>query len=506
MLKKWKMSTTAIILVLMLLTLSACQAVGGFDVNKAILSSISPNSFESSQTLSIEVVPSGKATSIEDQKIIDLLNSFSVILDEIKLQDQSTASIKGSVSYLENKLPFILAVDKKSLSLWVEGAKQPLYISLEDQLAGGSFSSLITNNLSLTEETKGLQEQVISLLLKHAPNPSNISVTPAKETVNGEEVNLQKLHIEIRGDELFPLFKTFLSGIVKDEATVKQVIGAFYDLILTANEQNQDIASIWGEETIPSREEAINEAWNEMQSEIDELLADYDENLKELLLNSPELNSIFGKDTVLKLDYYLDNKLNIRKQNLELVLQLPEGDDIPVKSIKLKTQSDFWNVNGDVKAEEVQTKGLNVLSNKLTPGNFLRNFDNNSTIYKVLREDLKVSSKYAVLSNQFGEYKPLVQNNTTYVPLRYFASEFDAKVSYTPDTQKVTIIDDITGSVIDFKIGSKSVKIDGKSAPSLTHPIFVHKGTTYVPLRYIAEHLGAKLKLEDGGWIYITRD
>ncbi|MEI0735460.1 hypothetical protein VQ056_00290 [Paenibacillus sp. JTLBN-2024] len=47
---------------------------------------------------------------------------------------------------------------------------------------------------------------------------------------------------------------------------------------------------------------------------MNEILPDFDKNVKQLFEGTPELRTVLGKDTVLSLDFLLDSKMNIRKQ------------------------------------------------------------------------------------------------------------------------------------------------------------------------------------------------
>lgn len=52
------------------------------------------------------------------------------------------------------------------------------------------------------------------------------------------------------------------------------------------------------------------------------MLVNYDQELNNLLNETPEFKTVFGTETKLKLDFYLDSKLDIRKQNFELKVAL----------------------------------------------------------------------------------------------------------------------------------------------------------------------------------------
>ncbi|MMZ62061.1 hypothetical protein D1872_242470 [compost metagenome] len=99
-----------------------------------------------------------------------------------------------------------------------------------------------------------------------------------------------------------------------------------------------------------------------------------------------------------------------------------------------------------------------------------------------------------------------MKSNTSFAPLRYVAEELDAEVKWEPETKQIKIIDDITGGEIVLTAGSNKAQVNGKTV-NLSQPPFVHKdGTTYIPLRFIAESLGATVAVDEYGWITIERE
>ncbi len=207
----------------LLVALTGCQAVGGFDVAKALANSAKTTSSESKQTVTVEVVPAESAKlTAEDQKAIDLMNSFSLNIDSAKVQDTKHISMKGSVGLKGEKIPFLFFMDDKGIALQVEGAKQPLYIP----------QSIEGVTLPDTSELEaGAQELTVKLaefVLKHFPNPSVLTVKQTSSQVNGETLSLTNLHAEVRGDELFGLIKPFLASAVKDEQGLRDLIGDYY--------------------------------------------------------------------------------------------------------------------------------------------------------------------------------------------------------------------------------------------------------------------------------------
>lgn len=500
-----KIKGLAILLSLLLVALTGCQAVGGFDVAKALVNSTKTMSSESKQTVTVEVVPaeSVKLTA-EDQKAIDLINSFSLNIDSAKVQDTKHISMKGSVGLKGEKIPFLFSMDDKGIALQVEGAKQPLYIP--QTIEGVDLPDMS----GLESGAQELSVKLAEFVLKHFPNPSVLTVKQTSSQVNGETLSLTNLHAEVRGDELFELIKPFLASAVKDEQGLKDLIGGYYDLlmpILNLSGVEED-AEITPEQAQEAKKEAVDELYKELQQGIEELLSSYDQKVAELFEDMPELATVFGKDTVLKLDLYFDGKLNIRKQTMELNIALPASEDLPISAIKVRSDSEMWNIGGTVTADQVDTSAgvIDVTEAELTPGQILRNFQGSAPLYKLLKEDLDLTHKQLVLDAQSDYYGLITKNGTSFVQLRYLSEQLDAEVKWAPETKQIIVIDDLTGKEIVLKVGSKHATVGGK-AVTLNQPAFVHEdGMTYVPLRFLAEALGASVDFDADGWITIIRE
>lgn len=501
-----KIKWLAIPLALLLVALTGCQAVGGFDVAKALASSVKTTSSESKQTVTVEVVPAASAKlTAEDRKAIDLINSFSLNIDSAKVQDTKHISVKGSVGLKEEKIPFLLSMDDKGIALQVDGAKQPLYISQQPAIPG------LADTSSMEVGAQELSAKLAEFVLKHFPNPSVLTVKQTSSQVNGESLSLTNLHAEVRGDELFGLIKPFLASAVKDEQGLKDLIAGYYDLLTpflsTLGELPED-AELTPELAQETKKQAVDELYKELQQGMEELLASYDEEVAGLFADTPELATVFGKDTVLKLDLYFDGKLNIRKQSMELNVALPASEELPISAIKVRSDSEMWNIGGTVTTDQVDTRAgvLDVTEMDPTPGQILRNFKDVAPLYKLLKDDFQLSHKQVVLDTQSDYYGVITKNGTSFVPLRYLSEQFDAEVKWTPGSGQLVVIDDLTGKEIVLKVGSKQATVDGKTV-QLSQPAFVHKdGSTYVPLRFLTEALGATVSFDADGWITIERE
>lgn len=501
----------AISMAFLLMVLTGCQAVGGLDINKTLVDSLTVKSSESKQTLSLEIVPKSSDLSVEDKKIIDLLNSFSISIDHAITQDSSTGSIEGVIKLDAKKVPFHLSMDHETMLIWLEGAKQPLSISL-NALKGVDLSELqLTNEKSLS-----LMKDLGKFFFNNATNPAKISLAPVSEKVNGEEVSLQKLHMDIHGDELVGLVKSFMTSVSKDKEGVKELIGTLYDAyypiietLIPVYAEDYEESATFGTlaSIIQDKEATVIYLTNQLQKSLNELLLDYDKEVQKLFTESPELNELFGKDTVLSMDVMVDSYLHIRKQNMDLTVQIPDMEGLPLKQFKIHSTSEIWNVNGPVTVKKVDTsKGVMELDLNdmmgMKPGKILRDFDQKSEVYRFLKEDMGISRKYITLNTieyeedsdeDYGSYYdnsvPFSIKNTTMVPLKYVAERLDAQLEWD-GAKTTTITEDLTGSTIVVKHNSKQALVNGTSV-TLAQPITVVNGEAFVPLRFITEALGA---------------
>lgn len=86
--------------------------------------------------------------------------------------------------------------------------------------------------------------------------------------------------------------------------------------------------------------------------------------------------------------------------------------------------------------------------------------------------------------------QPVLNNNVTLVPFRAIFESLGAQVSYDETNHKITAS---KGSdTLEFQVNSTTAYKNGQSIP-LTTPAKAINGSTYVPLRFVGESLGAKV-------------
>lgn len=108
---------------------------------------------------------------------------------------------------------------------------------------------------------------------------------------------------------------------------------------------------------------------------------------------------------------------------------------------------------------------------------------------------LKIDSKTATAFNKDVEMDvaPIIRNGRTMLPARFVAENLGAEVSWDETSQTVTIGEGT--HPLKITIGSSEIKV-GPYARTIDSPAFIENGRTYVPVRVLAENLGADVSWE----------
>lgn len=93
------------------------------------------------------------------------------------------------------------------------------------------------------------------------------------------------------------------------------------------------------------------------------------------------------------------------------------------------------------------------------------------------------------------EVPPFMKNGSVMVPFRTLFEQLGLKVTWNKDKQ--TIIGEKEGTTIKMQVGLPNAEVNGKTISLAVAPTIV-SGNTFVPLRFIAESLNAKVDWEAG--------
>jgi len=111
---------------------------------------------------------------------------------------------------------------------------------------------------------------------------------------------------------------------------------------------------------------------------------------------------------------------------------------------------------------------------------------------------LSIGSRKAMVNKEIKtlEIAPFIEQNRTFVPLRFIAESFQSKVDWFPTEKRILISLDhpLVQKNITLWLGSKTALIDGEKVPLDVPPLLKPPGITFVPIRFIAESFGSKVE------------
>jgi len=88
---------------------------------------------------------------------------------------------------------------------------------------------------------------------------------------------------------------------------------------------------------------------------------------------------------------------------------------------------------------------------------------------------------------------PIIRNSRTMLPVRFVAESLGATVGWDGATSTVTVTG--AGVQLEIKIGAATAKVNGEEV-ALDSPAFIENSRTYLPVRFVAEKLGATVAWE----------
>lgn len=446
--------------------LAGCQAVAGVELDKVVQNALSVESFEGSATLQLELEGIKAKEGYPD---LATLANATLVLDEIKQQDKDHRSVKGELRYENKAVPLHLSVSGEETLLLADGSTIPLVLDGEDTETK-SESTLPLLDIGSLDWQQLLQEHIGSLL-QYIPKSESLTVSDAKVTINGEELELTKLHVELTGSELLSLIQTTLKNVLADEEGSNAIIRA---VLGEAAGENDALVIGFARQ----------------------LLRGIAEDPAQLV---PELADYLNDSNSLQLDVYADGDSQIRRYEFVLNLNAPEAEDSILDSITASGVLDRWNINQTVAADLIAADGAVHLSEPAGLAHYIKTLDTSSQAYKLLIEDIKVTRKNIVLPAvqvelPGEEVRPYILEGSTLVPLRFVAENLDAQVEWNQEAQQAIVTDVLTGKELVFTIGSALVTVNGQEY-ELEVGAQLTGGSTYVPVRFIAESLGAEV-----GW------
>lgn len=494
-------------LAMLLVVLTGCQAVGGVDLNKVLTDNMGITSYEGTADLEIEIVlKEGADIPEEAVALVHALNNFSLTFHDVKVQDLMTMSMEGKIQVLNEEIPFTMTMDENEVAVLIDGAKKPIVFpqTFEDENVPAELAELLSGK-AFTEDMVDLVISVGEFFIKHFPNPASVTVDDVTENINGQHVALKKIEIELDGKQLPSLIQTFLKGMLEDEEGLNETLSKLYDVYAPILTQ---VLKATAEETegldeilpyLENKQLAVGFLYTAIQTNLAPIVEDFDNQLHEWI-GEDAYAAVFNENNVLTTAMYIDEDGVVRKQDFALTLNLNLDE---VETIVIRSTSEYWNVNGTVKANLLDTTDALVVNENVTEEDFKQLFEEDSLIYQWISqlESLIPTPEFTqfVMLDMSGnttlpgyEQQPYIKNGTTMVPVRYVSEELLADVSWNAATREVTIVDSISDVNIVLAVGSNSAAVNGQSV-TLDAAAELQSGSVFVPVRFIAEALGAEV-------------
>lgn len=505
--RKWGLGLCA----LMTAVVVGCQSVGGLNFDDVILNQLEIESQESSGRLTVEIDWNEEAAEAEADEaslaLLPLLSRVEIAINHAATDAEGRTLVEGSIG-LGGKKPaaFRLHADEKALLVELEGAKKPLALDLSESAGSvlGELGLPAEQETALAEPMRKLVRTVASYFVHHLPNPPKFEVGLASTQVNGENQTLTKVHAELDGAQLGELVLDYLDALAADKEGFRAMLAEVVSWIKALPPELTDGVPIEDEVTTPEEEKQfIEEGVDELFPLLEEWRADLKSSREE-----PEWAEIFDKGISLKADFYVDAKLHVRKSDVELTIAPAafSEPDSPVRSIKIRSASETWNVNGDVRVEPVVVHPLAVdldAMEEITGIEFLRLFREDSTVYDILKNDAKIDDVSFELDTGWGfGIDPYVEReeagDVLYVPVRYTLAEFENEVSFGKDRGEIAFTDLGTMQDITLYLGSDDALVNWQKV-KLGHPVKRIGSYAYVAADDLFPLLKATYQAEDGG-------
>ncbi len=123
----------------------------------------------------------------------------------------------------------------------------------------------------------------------------------------------------------------------------------------------------------------------------------------------------------------------------------------------------------------------------------IRGFDSEKTVAAgraVVRLTIGDLTGYVNDAPRGLDAAPVIRNSRTMLPVRFVAESLGATVGWDGTTSTVTVKTETTS--IEIVIGKATAKVNGAEV-KLDSPAFIEKSRTYLPVRFVAENLGAEV-------------
>ena len=136
---------------------------------------------------------------------------------------------------------------------------------------------------------------------------------------------------------------------------------------------------------------------------------------------------------------------------------------------------------------------------KITTGNEITKSENikNFIVLQIDNPNMSVNGKIQEIDPGRGT-TPIVVSSRSMVPIRAIVEAMGGSVAWDNSTQQITLT--ANGNTVNMQVGEKVITVNGEKREMDVTPV-IQNGRTYVPVRFSAENLNAKVD-----WINSTKE
>ena len=509
----------------LLLFAAGCEAVQGVDLNSVLKQTMRVTSGEGSMVFELDVDLSedllAEIAEFDEElaAILPMLTHVKLQIDELKIQNSLNVYAGGTLTLGDIGFGFEVWQTNTLMVIQLEGAAAPIVIDLtemEDEFPEAVLPP--EQQLELENLAQKAVESAGDYLIGNMPNVSDVSVKlGVPVTVGGEELSLTQIGVRFDGAELLDWLKSYLQALSEDKEGIRAFIEAIESFIRESSELISESGLPLDESVFGGFEE--EEDFELAVDDFVEMLQLASMSLAYLEIMEPDLTrEIFGENLTVSADLYIDGKLDIRRQDVEInfrpdsekLAELLEDESLAgLEGIRIYYSSEMWNVNGDVEIAAPATEGGVTLeeTEDWTTVDTLR-FFGDSALFRLLA-DLGMGEQELWLFPDFGWMQPIeTPDGQTLVPLRWVAEYFEVEVGWDHNTKTIILNDDATGKEIVLKVGSSRAVVNGE-AEEWSYPVIVIDGVSYVPGEDLLKALGGTMEWDiDDDWkvLILSRD
>lgn len=174
-------------------------------------------------------------------------------------------------------------------------------------------------------------------------------------------------------------------------------------------------------------------------------------------------------------------------------------------SIKVGKWADFVLADQDVFACDVTDIGKTKVVSTWFEGENVTALYADGTVDPARQIILTVGKKEATVFHEekVNDVAPEIVNGRTMLPIRFIAEALGATVDWNGENESVTVSGE--NLKLEIPVGKETAFVNGTET-ALDAPSFIENGRTYLPLRFVAENLGADVRwVEETQQVILTK-